>query len=84
MTFHVRAVPGGWVSNALVRYTAPGDELVLGPALGTMTLGAAEQRDLLCVVGGTGLAPVKAIIEQRSGNPRRTWMMPKEDTATRR
>ena len=64
MTFHVRAVPGGWVSNALVRYTAPGDELILGPALGTMTLGLAEQRDLLCVVGGTGLAPIKAIIEQ--------------------
>jgi NAD(P)H-flavin reductase/hemoglobin-like flavoprotein len=64
MTFHVRAVPGGWVSNALVRYTAPGDELILGPALGTMTLGVAEQRDLLCVVGGTGLAPIKAIIEQ--------------------
>ena len=64
MTFHVRAVPGGWVSNALVRYTAPGDELILGPALGTMTLDLAEQRDLLCVVGGTGLSPVKAIIEQ--------------------
>jgi NAD(P)H-flavin reductase/hemoglobin-like flavoprotein len=64
MTFHVRAVPGGWVSNALVRYSAPGDELILGPALGTMTLGLAEQRDLLCVVGGTGLAPIKAIIEQ--------------------
>ena len=64
MTFHVRAVAGGWVSTALVRHTTPGDELILGPALGTMTLGHAEQRDLLCVVGGTGLAPIKAIIEQ--------------------
>ncbi len=64
MTFHVRAVSGGWVSNALVRYTAPGDELILGPALGTMTLGPAGQRDLLCVAGGTGLSPIKAIIEQ--------------------
>jgi NAD(P)H-flavin reductase len=64
MTFQVRAVPGGWVSNALVRYTAPGDELILGPALGTMTLDRAGQRDLLCVAGGTGLAPIKAIIEQ--------------------
>jgi NAD(P)H-flavin reductase/hemoglobin-like flavoprotein len=64
MTFHVRAVPGGWVSNALVRYTAPGDAIVLGPALGTMTLDRAGERDLLCVAGGTGLAPVKAIIEQ--------------------
>jgi NAD(P)H-flavin reductase/hemoglobin-like flavoprotein len=64
MTFHVRAVPGGWVSNALVRYAGPGDELILGPPLGTMTLDRAGQRDLLCVAGGTGLAPIKAIIEQ--------------------
>jgi NAD(P)H-flavin reductase/hemoglobin-like flavoprotein len=64
MTFHVRAVPGGWVSNALVRYAAPGTELILGPALGTMTLDRAGQRDLLCIAGGTGLAPIKAIIEQ--------------------
>jgi NAD(P)H-flavin reductase/hemoglobin-like flavoprotein len=64
MTFHVRAVPGGWVSNALVRYAAPGDQIVLGPALGTMTLDRAGQRDLLCVAGGTGLSPIKAIIEQ--------------------
>jgi NAD(P)H-flavin reductase/hemoglobin-like flavoprotein len=64
MTFHVRAVPGGWVSNALVHHTRPGDEIVLGPALGTMTLAAAGSRDLLCVAGGTGLSPVKAIVEQ--------------------
>jgi NAD(P)H-flavin reductase/hemoglobin-like flavoprotein len=64
MTFHVRAVSGGWVSSTLVRHTAPGDELILGPALGTMTLDAAGQRDLLCVAGGTGLSPIKAIVEQ--------------------
>jgi NAD(P)H-flavin reductase/hemoglobin-like flavoprotein len=64
MTFHVKAVPGGWVSNALVYHAEPGDELVLGPALGTMTLRLAGGRDLLCVAGGTGLSPVKAIIEQ--------------------
>jgi NAD(P)H-flavin reductase/hemoglobin-like flavoprotein len=64
MTFHVKAVPGGWVSNALVHHAEPGTELILGPALGTMTLGRAGGRDLLCVAGGTGLAPIKAIIEQ--------------------
>jgi NAD(P)H-flavin reductase/hemoglobin-like flavoprotein len=64
MTFHVKAVPGGWVSNALVYHTEPGTELVLGPALGTMTLRQAGGRDLLCVAGGTGLSPIKAIIEQ--------------------
>jgi NAD(P)H-flavin reductase len=29
-----------------------------------MTLGRAGGRDLLCVAGGTGLSPIKAIIEQ--------------------
>jgi len=64
LTLHVKAVPGGWVSNALVHHTEPGDQLTLGPAIGTMTLEPAAGRDLLCVAGGTGLAPVKAIIEQ--------------------
>jgi NAD(P)H-flavin reductase/hemoglobin-like flavoprotein len=64
LALHVKAVPGGWVSNALVRYTSPGSQLVLGPPLGTMTLERTEGRDLLCVAGGTGLSPVKAIIEQ--------------------
>jgi NAD(P)H-flavin reductase/hemoglobin-like flavoprotein len=64
LTFHVKAVPGGWVSNALVYHTEPGTELILGPALGTMTLRQAGGRDLLCVAGGTGLSPIKAIIEQ--------------------
>lgn len=42
----------------------PGDEIILGPALGNMTLQPAGDRDLLCVAGGTGLSPLKAITEQ--------------------
>ncbi len=64
LSFHVKAVPGGWVSTALVHHTVPGDELTIGPAMGAMTLTPAGTRDLLCVAGGTGLSPVKAIIEQ--------------------
>jgi NAD(P)H-flavin reductase len=64
LMLHVKAVAGGWVSSALVRHTSPGSQLVLGPPLGTMTLERAGDRDLLCVAGGTGLSPVKAIIEQ--------------------
>jgi NAD(P)H-flavin reductase/hemoglobin-like flavoprotein len=78
LALHVKAVPGGWVSNALVRYTSPGSELVLGPPLGTMTLERAAGRDLLCVAGGTGLSPVKAIIQQAvresSATPRRIYL----------
>ncbi len=64
LSFHVRAVSGGWVSTALVEHTSVGDDLILGPAVGDMTLPPAGSRDLLCVAGGTGLAPLKAIIEQ--------------------
>jgi NAD(P)H-flavin reductase len=64
ISLHVKAVPGGWVSRTLVYHTDPGDDIILGPAMGTMTVEAAGRRDLLCVAGGTGLAPIKAIIEQ--------------------
>ena len=64
ISLHVKAVPGGWVSNALVLHTKPGDDVILGPALGTMTLRHAGKRDLLCVAGGTGLSPIKAVVEQ--------------------
>jgi NAD(P)H-flavin reductase/hemoglobin-like flavoprotein len=63
LRFHVREIAGGWVSTALVRHTAPGGYLRLARPAGAMTL-ASESRDLLCVAGGTGLAPIKAIIEQ--------------------
>jgi NAD(P)H-flavin reductase/hemoglobin-like flavoprotein len=65
---HVRAVPGGLVSNTLVHHSVTGDSVLLGAAAGNMTLGDSE-RDLLCVAGGTGLAPIKAIIEQALVTP---------------
>jgi NAD(P)H-flavin reductase/hemoglobin-like flavoprotein len=62
LTIHVRAVPGGLVSTSLL-HASPGDTLVLGRAEGTMTADTASSRDVLCLAGGTGLAPVKAIAE---------------------
>jgi NAD(P)H-flavin reductase/hemoglobin-like flavoprotein len=60
---HVRAVPGGLVSGSLVHNTRAGDTVLLGQAQGEMTLPAGRDADLLCIAGGTGLAPLKAIIE---------------------
>jgi NAD(P)H-flavin reductase/hemoglobin-like flavoprotein len=60
---HVKAVPGGMVSNTLVYHSDVGDNVLLGAAEGAMAL-TDSGRDLLCVAGGTGLAPLKAIIEQ--------------------
>ena len=73
---HVRAVPGGMVSTTLVRHATAGDTVLLGPARGELAAPDGD-RDLLCVAGGTGLAPIKAIIQeviarqQRDSRPRR-------------
>lgn len=69
LELHVKAVPGGLVSNTLAYHSAVGDCVVLGPASGELTL-ADSDRDLLCIAGGTGLAPIKAIIEQVIGTRR--------------
>ncbi|WP_157254139.1 globin domain-containing protein [Nonomuraea typhae] len=68
---HVRGVPGGWVSTTLVRHTRIGDTVMLGPPMGTMTAEDDAGRDLLCVAGGTGLAPIKAIVEHVIASGRR-------------
>ncbi|MEU8513931.1 globin domain-containing protein [Kitasatospora sp. NPDC048722] len=64
LTFHVRAVPGGPVSTALVQRARVDDVLRLGRPLGDMVLDPAVSRDVVCVAGGTGLAPVLALLEQ--------------------
>lgn len=61
---HARLIDGGPVSTALVRGASAGDKLRLGPPFGQMTLDRESSRELLLVAGGTGLAPMKAIIDQ--------------------
>ncbi|MET9801905.1 globin domain-containing protein [Streptomyces sp. NPDC006368] len=63
LSFHVKAVPAGWVSNALVHHARPGDVLRLGPPAGSMTVDHTTDNGLLCVGGGTGIAPIKALVE---------------------
>lgn len=67
---HVRLVDGGSVSTPLVRSLKVGDRLRLGAPFGRLTLDGDSQRDLLLVAGGTGLAPIKALIEQLTARPR--------------
>lgn len=64
ITFQVRAVTGGRVSNALVRRAVVGDVLRLGAPLGDMAMDRRSRRGVVCVAGGTGLAPIRALIEQ--------------------
>jgi NAD(P)H-flavin reductase len=70
---HVQAMDGGPVSSALVRRIGVGDVLRLGPPVGHLAMDSESDRDLLLVAGGTGLAPVKALIDEvaRFGPQRR-------------
>src|SRR5712691_1319873 len=69
LRLHVRAVSGGLVSPVLVHQVKAGDPLVLGAPAGAMIADTQSDRDVLCLAGGTGLAPVKAIIEALIGAP---------------
>jgi NAD(P)H-flavin reductase/hemoglobin-like flavoprotein len=65
LEFHIRLIDGGAVSMALTNSAITDTELRLGPPVGTLTLGQPPAgRDLLLVAGSTGLAPLKAILDQ--------------------
>jgi NAD(P)H-flavin reductase/hemoglobin-like flavoprotein len=62
---HVRLVEGGQVSAALVQSLRPGDRLRLGAPIGNrLVLNPDDRSDLLLLAGGTGLAPLRALVEQ--------------------
>jgi NAD(P)H-flavin reductase/hemoglobin-like flavoprotein len=62
LEFHVRAVGAGTVSPALVWKLRPGELVRLSEPAGHLTL-PPPGRDVVCLCGGTGLAPVRALIE---------------------
>ncbi|MFZ1115713.1 MAG: globin domain-containing protein [Propionibacteriaceae bacterium] len=66
LQFHVQPIAGGLVSTAVVRRLGQGDTIKLAAPVGEqLTLpedGALP--DLLMVAGGTGLAPLRAVLEQ--------------------
>ncbi|HKT02444.1 MAG TPA: globin domain-containing protein [Rugosimonospora sp.] len=71
---HVKAVPGGQLSNALVNGVVPGDVVHLGSPVGNrLTLAGDQGRSVLMLAGGTGLAPLKAVVEELAATdpPRR-------------
>ena len=59
--FHVRAVSGGLVSNAIVNETQPGDRWRLSSPHGALQVDR-DGGDVLMVAGSTGLAPLRSIV----------------------
>ena len=79
---HVQQIDGGQVSTAVVRSLKVGDNVKLGAPVGErLTRRADDQRDLLMVAGGTGLAPLRSVVEQidqewqRSGTAPRVHLL---------
>jgi NAD(P)H-flavin reductase len=66
MQFHIQPIAGGMVSTAVVRRLGQGDTIKMGAPVGEqLTLPENEPLpDLLMVAGGTGLAPLRAVLEQ--------------------
>ena len=74
LEFHVRAVGAGWVSSALVRRLQVGDMIRLAAPMGSMTLDRRSTRDVVFVAGGTGLAPIKSLLEELTRYNRTRWV----------
>lgn len=66
--FHVRRIPGGRFTDGTLRSLARGDRLDVEIPLGEFRYHAEDYRELLMVATGTGLAPIKAILESLLGD----------------
>jgi NAD(P)H-flavin reductase/hemoglobin-like flavoprotein len=79
LELHVRAVPAGQVSPALAYQCRPGESVRLGAPVGAVPIGS---RDLLFIAGGTGLAPLRSIVEgfAGTGDPRSLTLVVGADT----
>lgn len=73
LEFNVRAVEGGEISPLLVSSTRVGDRWRIGAPHGSMHVDRHSGQDVLMVAGGTGIAPLRALILdmcQYGDNPR--------------
>ena len=60
--FHIRIVPGGVVSEHVAKVLKCGDTVRISGPLGTSYLRRQHDGPVICVAGGTGLAPVLSIV----------------------
>lgn len=60
--FHIRLVPGGRVTGYVAKQLKVGDSVRVSGPLGTAYLRRKHEGPMLCIAGGTGLAPVLSIV----------------------
>lgn len=64
--FVVKKKPGGGFSEWLFSRATPGDRLEWFGPLGKATFDPGEQRTIVCIAGGSGIAPIISILEAGS------------------
>lgn len=69
LEFHVRTVPGGWVSGTIVESTQPGDVWQISAPRGGDLHVDDTGRITIMVAGGTGLAPLRSLILDLAQRP---------------
>ena len=62
LEFYIRLIPGGRVSSYVFETLKAGDQIRVSGPLGTSYLRRKHEGPMLCVCGGSGLAPVLSII----------------------
>ena len=67
--FQIRQIEGGSFTQGMLQRVRAGDTLAVDLPLGTFHLHAEDDRPLLMVATGTGIAPIKAILESLMDNP---------------
>lgn len=60
---HIRHVPGGSFTDHVFTAMKLRDILRVNAPLGSFTLDEKSERPIVCIAGGTGFAPIRAIIE---------------------
>lgn len=69
LDFHVRQVPGGWFTGQRLPQLQAGETLEVEVPLGRFRYHPEDYRPLLMVATGTGLAPLKSMLEALMDDP---------------
>jgi propane monooxygenase reductase subunit len=73
LEFIIKRYAGGRFSGMLERELRTGDELALRGPYGSFTIKQNSQRDIVCIGGGAGMAPILSLLKHlvELGSPRR-------------
>ena len=67
LEFHIRAIDDGQVSQFVQGHVQTGDRVGLSGPMGLAFLRASHEGPIIAAAGGSGLAPIKAVVENALG-----------------